>query len=94
MNQITKPASNCLEDHKAESYNAISSIHHHSRVLGHCSPLNLNETVLEPNSENCLTLIFVASPCEKIIISQMQIMSHLQSENPCWTCQVLVVFKM
>ena len=42
--------------------------------------------VREP--ENCLDLIFVPSPCEKVVI-----VSHLQLEDSCWTCQVLVASK-
>ena len=30
--------------------------------------MRLNDVVREPNSEDCLDLIFVASPCEKVII--------------------------
>ena len=35
--------------------------------LGFCICKEILEVVREPNSENCLALIFVVSPCEKVI---------------------------
>ena len=37
------------------------------------------ETVREPNSENCLHLIFDESPCEKVVIVPDTNCIHLQS---------------
>ena len=53
-----------------------------------------NLKVWEPNSENCLDLMFAASPCEKVINVPDQTVSHLQSGNSCWICRVLVASKM
>ena len=52
--------------------------------------------IREPNAENCLDLIFVPSPCEKDVIlpGTIQTVSHLESENSCWTCQVLIASKI
>ena len=51
--------------------------------------------VWEPNTENCLNLIFIAPPCEKVIfVCVTKAISHLQQENSCWTCQVLAAPKI
>ena len=53
------------------------------------------DTILEqPNSENCLDEVSGAHSCQKIIFVSAKYISHLQSENSYWTCQVLAASKM
>ena len=49
--------------------------------------------VLEPNSENCTDLIFAAPLVRKLSLYQIQTISLLQSEHPCWICYVQVASK-
>ena len=58
-----------------------------------CSLSKDNCKTHSPNSENFLDLSFAASRCEKVIFVPDTTKSHLQSENSCWICKVLVASK-
>ena len=64
---LTRNENLLSEEHKTKNRLKISFLH--------------IELAREPNSGNCLDLIFAAPPCKKFIIVSDTNISHLQSEN-------------